>query len=156
MNLLFCAAPHNVYAFLTTEACPNAFMPFPPEVPDVPNYTGCVDDNNPATVRAMHARDKKTRADIITMNTALADVFLEAISSQVCASFQQRRLCEPNIIIVDLFLRFVNQYGKTMAKDYEGNRQRMAADWYPANGFDAAPLHWSCVLQQRGLQDEQR
>ncbi len=39
MNLLFCAAPCDVYAFLTAEAYPNAFAPFPPEVPNMPNYT---------------------------------------------------------------------------------------------------------------------
>ncbi len=55
MNLLFCATPHNVYAFLTTEAYPNAFARFPPEVPDVPNYLVCVDTNGCATVHAMQA-----------------------------------------------------------------------------------------------------
>ncbi len=70
------------------------------------------------------------------MNSALADFFLEAMSSQVRASSQQRRLCEPNIVFVNLFLWFVNQYGKTMAKDREANRQRMAANWHPTNGFD--------------------
>ena len=75
------------------------------------------------------------------MNTALANVFLEAMSSQVCASFQQRCLCKPNIVFIDLFLWFVNQYGKTMAKDHEANQQRMAADWHPADRFDALILH---------------
>jgi hypothetical protein len=75
------------------------------------------------------------------MNTALVKVFLEAMSSQVCTSFQQQRLCEPNIVFVDLFLWFVNQYGKTTTKDCEANRQRMAANWHPANGFDALILH---------------
>jgi hypothetical protein len=87
MNLLFCAAPCDVYAFLTTEAYPNTFAPFPPKVPDVPNYTACVDDNDCATVHAMNVQDKKMQADIITMNTALANVFLETMSSQVRASF---------------------------------------------------------------------
>jgi hypothetical protein len=49
------------------------------------------------------------QADIVTMNTALADVFLEAMLSQVHPSFQQRRLCKPNIVFVNLFLWFVNQ-----------------------------------------------
>jgi hypothetical protein len=97
MNLLFSAAPCNVYAFLTTEAYPNAFAPFPPKVPDVPDYTACIDNNDCATVRTMHARDKKTQADIITMNAALAIIFLEAMSSQVRTSFQQQQLCKPNI-----------------------------------------------------------
>ena len=112
MNLLFCAAPCNVHAFLSSEAYPDAFAPFPPEVPDVPDFIPCIDDNNRTMLGATHARNKKTRADIVTMNTALANVFLEAMSSQVRASFQQRRLREPNIVFVDLFLWFVEQYGK--------------------------------------------
>jgi hypothetical protein len=127
MNLLFCSAPCDVYAFLTTEAYPNAFAPFPAGILDVPNYTMCINDNSCATVCAMHARDKKTQADIVTMNTALADIFLEAMSSQVHPSFQQRRLCKPNIVFVDLFLWFVNQYGKTMAKDCEAT----GSAWLP-------------------------
>jgi hypothetical protein len=35
---------------------------------------------------------EKTRADIITMNATLTDVFLDAISIGVRAAFQQRRL----------------------------------------------------------------
>jgi hypothetical protein len=97
MNLLFCAAPRDVYAFLTTEVYPNAFAPFLPEVPNVPDYTVCIDNNDCTTVGTMHDQDKKMQAETITMNTALTDVFLEAMSSQVRASFQQQRLCEPNI-----------------------------------------------------------
>jgi hypothetical protein len=81
------------------------------------------------------------RADITTMNTALANVFLEAMLSQVHASFQQGHLCKINIVFVDLFLWVINQYGKTTAGDCEVHRQRMAADWHPANGFDALILH---------------
>jgi hypothetical protein len=103
MNLLFCAAPCNVYALLTTELSPDAIAPFPPKVLNVPNYTACVDNNNCATDRATHVQDKKTQADIITMNTALANIFLEAMSSQVRASFQQQCLCKPNIVFINLF-----------------------------------------------------
>jgi hypothetical protein len=55
MNLLFCAAPRDVYAFLTTEAYPDAIAPFPPKVPNVPDYTACIDNNDRATVCVMHA-----------------------------------------------------------------------------------------------------
>ncbi len=41
---------------------------------------------------------------------------------------------------MDFFLWFVEQYGKTTAEDCEANRQRMAADWHPANGYDALIL----------------
>ena len=137
MNLLFCAAPKDVYAFLTTEAYPDAFAPFPAIVTEVPDFSQCADDNARAAVKATHARDKKTRADIVTMNAALCDVFLDAMSPQVRATVLQRRLSEPNIIFVDLFLWFVNNYGKTTAEDREDNRHRMAADWHPADGFDS-------------------
>jgi hypothetical protein len=140
MNLLFCAALRDVYAFLTTEAYPDNFAPFLPKVPDLPDYTVCANDNGHATVCAMHAQDKKMQADIMTMNTALTNVFLDAMLSQVRASFHQQHLCKPNIGFVNLFLWLVNQYGKRTAEDCEANRQRMAADWHPANGFNALIL----------------
>jgi hypothetical protein len=98
MNLLFCAAPPNVYAFLTAEAYPATCAPFTPIVLDVPNYTACSNNNKCATVKATHAIDKKTWADIITMNTALADIFLKALSLQVRTSLLQRYLCILNIV----------------------------------------------------------
>jgi hypothetical protein len=146
MNLLYCAAPPDVYAFLATEAYPAAFAPFLPIVPNVPNYTECTDDNKHATVKATHPIDKKTRAVIVTMNTALANIFLEALSSQVRASFLQLRLCKPNIIFVYMFIFvdmcvwFVDHHRKTTAEDCEANLQRMAANWHPPKGFDTLVL----------------
>ncbi len=93
MNLLFCAAPPVVYAFLTAEAYPANFAPFPPIVPDVPDNTECTNDNKHATVKAAHAINKKMQVDIVTMNTTLADIFLKALSLQVRASFLQWHLC---------------------------------------------------------------
>jgi len=52
--------------------------------------------------------DKKTWADNVTMNTALANIFLEALSLQVHASFLQWHLCEPNIVFVNMFMWFVD------------------------------------------------
>ncbi len=140
MNLLFCAAPPDVYAFLTAEAYPAAFAHFLPIVPDVPNYTACTNENKRATVKAMHRIDKKTRVDILTMNTALANVFLEALSLQVRTSFQQWQLCKLNIVFINMIVWFIFHYGKTKAEDFKANRQCMAADWHPTNGFDTLVL----------------
>ncbi len=140
MNLLFCACPRNVYSFFTADPYPTAFTPFPPVIDKVPDYIGCVDDNDRASKHAKHALNKKTRADMVTMNAALTDVFLDALSLQVCASFQQRCLRKPNIIFVNMFEWFVGHYGKTMAKDHNENRQRMAANWHPTDGFDTLAL----------------
>jgi hypothetical protein len=74
------------------------------------------------------------------MNTALVDVFLEALSSQVRASFLQRCLCKPNIIFVDMFVWFFSHYGKTTVGDRKANHQRMAADWHPVDGFGTLVL----------------
>ncbi len=140
MNLLFCAAPKDVYAFLTTEAYPMTFAPFPLLIPDVPDFSKCTDENKRTTVRAKHMLDKKMRANIITMNIALTNVFLDYLSSQVCTSFQQRCLCKPNIIFIEMFIWFINHYGKTTSKDCEANCQRMAANWQSADGFDVLLL----------------
>jgi hypothetical protein len=107
----------------------------------VPDYTGCIDDNNHASKCAKHALDKKTRADVLIMNDALTDVFFDVLSLQVHASFQQRCLRKPNIVFVNMFEWFVRHYGKTTAKVHDANRQRMATDWHPANGFDTLVLH---------------
>jgi hypothetical protein len=50
------------------------------------------------------------------MNIPLADVFLECLSSQVRTSFQQLRLCEPNIVFINMFLWFVATMGKQLPK----------------------------------------
>jgi hypothetical protein len=128
MNLLFCACPHPIYRFFMADAYPEAFAPTPPAVDKVPDYTNCSDKNDRATTRAKHALNRKTRADIITMNAALTDVFLDVVSVGVCAAFQQRRLHEPNIVFVDMFEWFAQHYGTTTAEDRDANRQQMAAD----------------------------
>jgi hypothetical protein len=88
-----------------------------------------MNNNERTTVKATHTINKKTQVDIVTMNTALANVFLKALSLQVCTSFLQRRLCKPNIVFVDMFMWFVDHYGMTTAEDCKANHQRMAADW---------------------------
>ena len=35
-----------------------------------------------------------------------------------------------------MFDWFITKYGKTTTKDHEENRQRMAADWHPSDGFE--------------------
>ncbi len=136
MNLLFCAAPKNVYPFLTKEVYPTAFAPIPPMVLEVPNFSTCNYKYDRTTARTTHALAKKLQVDIITMNIALADIFLECHSSQVGASFQQQHLCKPNLVFIDMFLWFVSHYGKTRSEDREANRQRMAVDWHPSDRFD--------------------
>ena len=80
MNLLFCAAPKDVYAFLTTEAYPAAFAPFSPVVAQ------CTDENERAAVRATHARDKKTR-DPTEHSTSHMRVYLPDFGEELIQSY---------------------------------------------------------------------
>jgi hypothetical protein len=89
MNLLFCACPRPIYGFFTADNYPDAFAPIPPVVDKVPNYTSFTNKNDRATTCAKYALNKKTRADIITMNAALTDVFLDAVLVGFRAAFQQ-------------------------------------------------------------------
>ncbi len=76
MNMLFCTTVPDLYAFFTKEAYPTTFFPFPKEFEEVPDFNNCTDDNQRETLKLTHALTKKTRADIVTMNAALTDVFL--------------------------------------------------------------------------------
>ena len=76
MNMLFCAASPGLYSFFTNEAYPTNYFPFLAEVDSIPDFSACNSDNESKTFKATNARDRKTRADIVTMNAALFDVFL--------------------------------------------------------------------------------
>jgi hypothetical protein len=58
MNLLFCAAKPDLYAFFCLEAYLTSFSPFSPKVPPVPDYTACMNKKECATLKATHALGK--------------------------------------------------------------------------------------------------
>jgi hypothetical protein len=145
MNLLFCASPWNVYGSFTADPYLTNSAPFPPVVDEVPDYTRCVDENKRALKHAMHALDKKTRADIVTMNAALTYVFLDTLSLQVRASFQQRCLCKPNIVFVEMFHWFIGHYGKTTADDLDQTGNARPPTGIPLTGLTPFPFAYSPV-----------
>jgi hypothetical protein len=136
MNMLFCAAAPDLYAFFTKEAYPTLFFPFPMEVEEVPDFRSCTDDNQRETLKATHALAKKTRADIVTMNSALADVFLSNLPKSIRDGYDPIRMGSPNTVFLHMFDWFIKKYGITTAEEREDNRKRMAADWQPTDGFE--------------------
>ena len=76
MNMLLCAASPGLYLFFTNKTYPTDYFPFPTEVDTIPDFTACTSDNKRESLKATHAHNQKTRADIVTMNLALANVFL--------------------------------------------------------------------------------
>jgi hypothetical protein len=123
MNMLFCAAAPDVYAFFTKEAYPKEFFPFPKAVEEVPDFTNCTDDNQHETLKLTHALARKTRADIITMNTALSDVFLANLPKSICDGYNPIRMGSPNTVFLHMFQWFIKKYGVTTAEEREENRQ---------------------------------
>jgi hypothetical protein len=43
---------------------------------------------------------------------------------------------QPNTVFLHMFDWFIGKYGKTTTKDHEENRQSMAANWHPSDGFE--------------------
>ncbi len=87
-------------------------------------------------LKSTHALAKKTRADIITMNATLMDVFLANLPKLIRDGYNPIRMGSPNTVFLHMFDWFIKKYGITMAKEREENQQRMAADWQPTNRFE--------------------
>ena len=71
------------------------------------------------------------------MNTALSDVFLTNLPKAICKTYEPICMKQPNTVFLHMFDWFITKYGKTTTEDREENRQRMAADWHPADGFNS-------------------
>jgi hypothetical protein len=136
MNMLFCATAPDLYAFFTKEAYPKEFFQFPKEVEEVPYFKNCTDGNQREMLKLTHALARKTRADIITINTALSDVFLANLPKSIRDGYDPICMGLPNTVFLHMFQWFIKKYGFTTAEEREENRQLMAADWQPANGFE--------------------
>jgi hypothetical protein len=83
-----------------------------------------------------HALAKKTRADSVTMNAALSDVFLANLPRLIRNGYNPICMGSPNTVFLHMFDWFIRKYGVMAAEEREENRQRMAADLQPANGFE--------------------
>ena len=136
MNMLFCAASPGLYSFFMNEPYPTDFFPFPTEVDTIPDFAVCTSDNECESLKATHARDQKTRADIVTMNLALADVFLANLPKAIRETYEPIRMKDPNTVFLYMFDWFIEQYGKPTSEDRKANRQQMVADWHPSEGFE--------------------
>ncbi len=134
--MLFCAASPGLYSFFTNEAYPSTFFPFRTKVPSVPDFSTCNSDNKRETLKATNARDRKTRADIVTMNTTLSNVFLANLPKAIRQTYEPICMKQPNTVFLHMLIWFIEKYGKTATEDRADNRQRMAADWHPSDGFE--------------------
>jgi hypothetical protein len=133
--MLFCAAVPDLYAFFMKEAYPKEFFPFPKEVEEVPDFKNCTDNNQREMLKSTHAFAKKTRADIITINAALSDVFLANLPKLIRNGYNPIRMGLLNTVFLHMFDWFIKKYGVMTAEEREENQQQIAADCQPTNGF---------------------
>jgi len=136
MNMLFFAASPGLYSFFMNDAYHTDYFLFPNEVHSVLDFSACISDNECETLNATNTRNQKTRADIVTMNAALFDVFLTNLPKAIHETYEPIRMKQPNTVFLHIFDWFITKYGKTTTKDREENRQQMAADWHPSNDFE--------------------
>jgi hypothetical protein len=123
MNMLFCAAVPDLYAFFTKEAYPKEFFPFLKEIEEVPDFKNCTDDNQRETLKLTHALARKTRADIITMNAALSVVFLANLLKSICNGYDPICMELPNTVFLQMFQWFIKKYSVMTAEEREENQQ---------------------------------
>ena len=119
MNMLFCAALPGLYSFFTTEAYPSTYFPFPNEVDAVPDFSTCTSDNECETLKATNALDHKTRADIVTINAALSDVFLANLPKAISETYEPIRMKQPNMVFLHIFDWFLIEEDFTVWRDSE-------------------------------------
>jgi hypothetical protein len=137
MNLLYVAINPTLYGHDSGgEAYPNGDYPFPPKVVDVPNYSGCTDTNNHANVEVIHGKALKQWNDVINMNSALIDAFLNLVPVAFKQSQKQIWMENPNSVFCKMFAWFVAKYGRTSGDDRKAHRTAMALEWHPSQGFD--------------------
>ena len=89
----------------------------------IPDFSACKSDNKCESLKATHTRNQKIRADIITMNLALAFVFLVNVPKAFHKTYKPIRMKNLNTVFLYMF-------------DREANWQRMAIGCHSADGFE--------------------
>ena len=107
MNMLFCAASPGLYSFFTTEAYPSTYFPFPNEVDAVPDFSTCTSDSERETLKATNTCDRKTRANIVTMNAALSDDFLTNLPKAIRETYEPICMKQLNMVFLHMVDWFI-------------------------------------------------
>jgi hypothetical protein len=102
----------------------------------VPNCAGSIDSNDRAARKCTHGMVLKKRNDVVNMNAALIDAFLDLIPVAFKQAYKQKRMEDPNTVFHKMFDWFVFKYDRTLAEDREANCTMMALEWHPSMGFE--------------------
>jgi hypothetical protein len=142
MNLLYIAINPILYSHYSGgKACPDAGYLFPTKDAYVPNYSGCTDTNDCTKVKVTHGMTLKQCNDVIKMNSALINAFLDLVLVAFKQSYKQIRMENPNSVFCKMFAWFMAEYSHTSADDHKANHTAMALEWYPSQGFELLVTH---------------
>jgi hypothetical protein len=141
MNMLFLTASPDLYLYFTNEAYPSSYFPSPKKVDDVPDFSTYTSDNKRKSLKATHAHDQKTQADIVTMNASPFDVFLANLPKVIRETFKPTHMKHPNTVFLHMFDWFIMKYGCFKTKYCKEDWQSMATTWHPSNGFEPIATH---------------
>jgi hypothetical protein len=145
MNLLYVVVNPDLYKhYAGNDAYPVDCYPFPSNVPNMPNYAGSINLNNCTAGKCTHGMALKKHNDVINMNAALINAFLDLIPVAFKQAYEQKRMENPNAVLREMFDWFVFKYGHTSAEDHEVNRTVMASEWHPSMGFELLAVHLFC------------
>ncbi len=137
MDLLYVAINPNLYKhYAGNKAYPVDCCPFPANVPNMPGCASSIDSNNCAVRKCTHRMALKKHNNIVNMNAALIDAFLNLIPVAFKQTYKQKRMEDPNTIFREMFDWFVFKYGCTLAEDQKANRTVMTSEWHPSMGFE--------------------
>jgi hypothetical protein len=99
MNFLCIVIDPTLYGHYSgSEAYPDADYPFPLKVMDVPNYSGCADTNDCTNLKVTHGTALKQCNNIINMNSAFINAFLDLVLVAFKQSYEQIQIENPNSI----------------------------------------------------------
>jgi hypothetical protein len=133
MSLLYVAINPTLHGHYSGgEAYPNADYSFPLKAADVPNYSGYTSTNNCANIKVTYGMVLNQRNDVINMNSALIDAFLDLILVAFIQSYKQIRMDNTISIFCEMFACFVTKYGSTSVDNHEANCTAMTLEWYPS------------------------
>ncbi len=121
-HVVLCRVTRSLFVFTNKTYLTDCFL-FPTKVDTIPDFTACTSDNERESLKATHARDQKTRADIVTMNSALDNVFLANLPKAIQEMYQPIRMKDPTMVFLYMFDWFIERYGKTTSEDLKANRQ---------------------------------
>ncbi len=121
INMLILAASPDLYLYFTNKKNPSSYFPFPKEVDDVPDFSVCTSDNQCESLKATHAHDQKTQADIVTMNASLSNVFLANLPKAIRETYKPIHMKQPNTVFLHMFDLFITKYGHNTTEDCEEN-----------------------------------